>query len=1036
MSIHQSNGTTQRERLQPALLPDFFLVDERTAEDYILFVQKLSQYVKYYDENNTEDGSWTAFFESESTSVIISIAHWNIDFLQNKYRTAEKEIDLSTNRDHQIQILKYYFLECTEKLISISKKIQGLDDQITAKENLIGSLLIVVSQLQNITADINIKSSETNFEIRNFLKNPFYTRKLHQFFGFLSSWKEFAKSAVDRQLSSYDSHHPHYALFLSFLKLLDLAKDQLNTFTKKHLDFYYKDVILTEHKSAQPDMVYLTIEPQKTATFLLPANTLFPAGKNTAGENKYYGSINDQVINQIRLHQFSSMYAESEKFYKSENLIKINGTGESFDVFRRDRQACREDILIASPLLFLQSGTRTVYLRFNHQNFSHSDFEFYITGEEKIIQLKNTFTEKKTGSSSDLFIKIEIPDTEKAIIPFDPEIHSEIKIKTVFPVLQIIPKHKNSINSVHEIDLEIQVENFTTYEIESDFGSIDPAKPFYPFSEFPKNGNGFTLKSGEFFMKNNAVAHFVAETDKDINPSLWLNDKVKVYQQDNTGKEDHSETFSAVTNHFLVSNYSFSENSSSEKLRIELFHPDYSGEKYLQDFVAASKIIADGSTGALPYKPRIKSFIFNYSAKEKINLASDSDFQTEIFIGQPFGYQKIVSGNLKFSKVDNFHGFIYLAFGSSRPKDSLSFLIQLEEGTANPQLPPAKIEWEFLSENKWEKFAANSFADETHSITQSGIASFTVPDFNAKNTLLAENLFWIRISVSDVRAVCRFLGIHHQAVKTKLIDFEKKGSVFTEITPKGTISKSYKAVNGIKKINQPYSSFGGRVQEKDENLYTRTSERLKHKNRAVTSWDYEHILLQHFPEIYRVKTLTHYRYDTEISSVSAGFVTIIPVAKLSSNEVIHWRPLLSLNKMLQIKDFLAEITSPHARIIVKPPQAERVQLNFKVKYHQNAGTDSTVYKQELIKTINEFLSPWAFDHQDTDFAQNIEFSSLIKLIDNQYYVEYLTDFSVTQYVLDENYEVKGNPVKNADKVSPRTDFTLFIPTENHQILEI
>lgn len=1036
MSIHQGNGITHGERLNPALLPDFFLVDERTPEDYILFVQKLSRYVKFYDENNIEEGNWSTFFENESTSVIISIAKWNIDVLQNEYRTAEKEIELSTNPANQLQILKDYFIDFTEKLIKISKKINGLDNQISIKENLIGSLLIIVNQLQNITNEINIKSTETNFEIKNFLKNPFYTRKLQQFFGLLSSWRKYAESAVEFQLNNYDSHHPHYALFLSFLKLMDVAKDKLNEFTKNHLDFYYKDVIRTENQSAKPDFVFLTVEPQKNSKFLLPKNTIFPAGKNTSGEKKYYASISDQVINQIILKQFSSFYLEDEKFYKSENLIAKNGKGESFDIFRTESVECRQEILIASPLLFLQTGERTIFLRFNKQNFKHDDFDFFITGEEKTLQLDNLYTEKKSDNSNETFIKIVISDTEKAIVPFDQKIHADLKVNTIFPVLKIVPKNKNIIISVSEIDLEVSVQKFTSFTIDSDFGSINSKKPFYPFSEFPKNGNGITISSNEFFMKKNAVAKFVAETDKDSEPLVWLNDRVKIFQQDDNGRENHSDSFSATTNHFEIKDYNFKEIGSSEKLRIELNHSDYSAEKYMQDYVLASKTIAAGTTAVLPYKPRIKDFTFNYSAKEIIDLKTNSGSPTEVFTAQPFGYRKIVNEILKFAKLADLEGFIYLGFENTVPKDSLSFLLQLEEGTANPHLPPAKINWEFLSQNKWEKFSENTFADETYALTQSGIVAITVPEFNPENTVNSEKLFWIRISVSDIRAVCRILGVHHQAFKAVLTDFENKGTVFTEVTPKETISKSYKVINGIKKIVQPYSSFGGRLKEQDKTLYTRTSERLRHKNRAITSWDYEHILLQEFPEIYRVKTLNHYRYDSELSNVSAGFVTIIPVAKSSATENINWKPLLSINKMQQIKEFLQKMSSPHARINVKPPRAERVELNFKVKFHKNPGTDSTIYKKELMKTINEFLSPWAFDLEETNFAQNIEFSSLIKLIDNQYYVDYITDFTVVQSILDENYQVKGNPIKNLNKVSPQTDFSLFIPTETHQIQEI
>ncbi|MCW3162450.1 hypothetical protein [Chryseobacterium oryctis] len=1090
MSIHQGSGTTQNERLNPALLPDFFLLDERKEEDFILFVQKLSKYVDFYGEYNIKEGDWSDFFESESTSIIISIALWNVDTLQSNYESVKKEVQLNANPVDQKEILTRYFSAIANSFKDLADKVDSLDDSIIAKESLNGSIQIIQNQLKSIIDTEIIPSSDMVQLIQSYI----YVKKVQQLFGLLSSWRKYAESAIDDQLNNYDKHHPHYALFLTFLKLLSFAKEKLNEFTKKHLDFYYKDVIRTENQAAKPDQVYLIIEPYKIDPFLLAKNTVFLAGKNTEGEKKYYASTTDQAINQIKLKNFSSYHLENNQYFKVSDLIPLNGAGDSFDAFRANKEEFKEGILIASPLFFLQSGERNIFLRFNNQNIDQNQFDFYITGEKKVIEITTKSFEKKNSNSSEKYIKLTIPDTEKAIVPYDSKKHPEIVVSTQFPVLKIVPKNKNVISSVSEINIEVKVNNFKSYTLESDSGNIDIKKPFYPFSEFPKNGNGFMVSSNEFFMKKETVAEFIAEMDTgfdfieylgtsnilsegnitskkksveqkkiadnitDMGYSMdfnelgvyyeptysligkynWLNDKVKTFLLDKGKRIHYSDELSTIINNFSVKEYNFKDVATQHKIRIELNYPNYAGEKYMEDYITASTLIANQETGTFPYKPRIVEFTFNYHVQEILNPLSNADSDTELYIIQPFGYKRIQNEFLKFSTLNNLEGFMYLGFEKANPKDSFSFLIQLEEGTANPQLPPAIIKWEYLSLNQWESFEDNTIADETYSFTQSGIVAVNIPDFSATtNTLFAPDLFWIRVSVSNIQAVCRILGIHAQAVKAVLTDFEQKGTVYTEITPKETISKSFKVISGVKKIKQPYASFGGRTYEEDQNLYLRTSERLRHKNRAITSWDYEHILLQEFPDIYRVKTLNHYRYDSaQISNVSAGYVTIIPVAKSSPTENINWKPLLSLNKMQVIKEFLEKISSPHVRFNVKPPKAEKVEVSFNVKFHKKEGMDTRIYVQELIKTINSFLSPWAYDLEDADFAQSIEFSTMIKLIDNQYYVDYITDFTVTQYILDENYNIKGNPIKNLSKITPQTDFTLFVPTETHNIHEI
>ena len=43
--------------------------------------------------------------------------------------------------------------------------------------------------------------------------------------------------------------------------------------------------------------------------------------------------------------------------------------------------------------------------------------------------------------------------------------------------------------------------------------------------------------------------------------------------------------------------------------------------------------------------------------------------------------------------------------------------------------------------------------------------------------------------------------------------------------------------------------------ERAEAFYGRVSERLRHKQRALTQWDYERIVLERFPEVYKAKCI-------------------------------------------------------------------------------------------------------------------------------------------------------------------------------------
>ena len=74
--------------------------------------------------------------------------------------------------------------------------------------------------------------------------------------------------------------------------------------------------------------------------------------------------------------------------------------------------------------------------------------------------------------------------------------------------------------------------------------------------------------------------------------------------------------------------------------------------------------------------------------------------------------------------------------------------------------------------------------------------------------------------------------------------------------PAGTISETTTPIPGLGEIDQIGYSFGGRPVEDRKSLFTRASERLRHKQRAVSPWDYERLVLEAFPNVRRMPSST------------------------------------------------------------------------------------------------------------------------------------------------------------------------------------
>jgi Baseplate J-like protein len=1020
ISIHEGMGTTQAARFLEALKPDYFLVDERKEIEFIAFAQKIATHIKFYNETNVEDGNWSNFFKWESTAILVQLYLWDVKKEQENYKTAKANLKTTTVVADQKTILLNYFENIKIQFLDFDRKINFLDPIILAKETLQGTQKYFGDKFKNLK-DIIVQNDNPLSLVSSFQ----FDKAVQQLFGLMHNWKQISGESIANQLENYSGHKPHFTLYLSFLKLLGVAQNQLNEFTKRHLDFYYKDILQIQPANAKPDQVHIVLESAPNQAVLIPKGSVFPAGKNTLGKNKYYASTADQAINNGTLHSFLSNHKTATNPWKQADFIKTNGTNKPFNVFSDSGTDVETGLLIASPLFFLSGGSRVIVLKINDENFDLSFYKFFITGEKKVVEIT-------TVSTDEGYIILEILPSEKKIIAHDTKLHASINVKTDFPVLKIVSENGAKQIDIANLEITVSVSGFKNFIVGTDTGLVDSNKSFKPFGEFPKNGNSFVIGCNEFFIKKNAWMYLNIDPDfpsdlelqtEKLNDGLWTDIQTFNYQFTNTNPILEYQEKDTLPDNLSTTGY----------LKIILNDPKFIDEKFLDKFIADSK-----AGFALSVAPTINSISLGYSVSDTyINGISNNP--VEVYHILPFGYKKDQQFDSKFPHDAPNGGVIYLGFENVISRNGLSFLVQLAEGTANPRQETATITWSFLNQNTWTIIDIHDIGDETNGLTQSGLVQLTIPEFStSETTILEKSLFWLKITVDRTDAICHFIGVHAQALKAVLTDFDEIGSVFDENTPKETISKLNEPIAFIKKVTQPYTSFGGRKPEDDLLLYQRSSERLRHKKRAITSWDYERLILEEFPEVYRVKCLNHYRYNaTTISNVSVGYVTLIPIAKSNDYQnPISWKPLLPLGTMKKIQQIIAKIASPHARIIVKTPTLEKIKVTFNVKYHDIPGADTRLYASELKKIINAYLSPWAFENVEVVFVNAIEVSALIQLIDNQNFVDYITDFKVDQIILNDSNDLPKTTFLNVKKIIPMTDFTLFVPNESHSILEI
>ncbi|TPG45287.1 baseplate J/gp47 family protein [Flavobacterium pectinovorum] len=464
------------------------------------------------------------------------------------------------------------------------------------------------------------------------------------------------------------------------------------------------------------------------------------------------------------------------------------------------------------------------------------------------------------------------------------------------------------------------------------------------------------------------------------------------------------------------------------------------------------------------YTPFAEAISLNYTAEETTNFThqTEAEYETErikLFHEAPFGQSEehsylkklaqqkaILDANIAITSrlLPDYcnGGEFYIGLDEAETAQQVALLFQILEGSENPLVDSftgkQKVQWSVLCDNQWKNIENDLLANSIDNFLKSGILKFTIPKQATKtNTLFPDNLIWIKAKMHKAYdAVCKVIDIKTQVVAAEFYNDENELSHLEKGLPAKTISKLINRITQVKSVSQPFNSFNGKPQESDDTYYKRVSERLRHKNRAITLWDYEHLILQEFTEVFRVKCLNHTNNETN-SFLSPGDVTLIVVPDIINKNVFDiYEPRVSTATLNKIQIYINNLNSMHVDAVVINPEYEKVIVKSSVKFYPEY--DENFYKKQLNEDISKFLSPWAFDtSQDILFGIELHRSTVIDYIEKLYYVDYLAELEMAK--LDDITEPE-NPndavyaaLKFLPIVSPSNPKRILVSVKNHII---
>lgn len=924
-------------------------------------------------------------------------------------------------------------------------------------------------------------------------------------------YKSMKKQVTDliSQFEQDSNLTPHLTLFVCFLKLLDFSKKAFNSLTKRHLDFYYNEILQIEKNDAQPDKAYVIFELAKKAIQeRIPGGTLLDGDKDANGKRRIYKTDEGFIANQAKVVQIKSFLNDGKKrelkmasvANSADGLVdKLPAEsnywwpfGYNADETVSDKSVYKElpkaklGFSVASSLFDLKEGERTVTVKIDFiknstqklQNVSAADIEnnikVFCSGEKE--WLSGIVLKCVRNDESQLELSFTLSKDFPAVVPYDKNILLQT-FQTGFPVVRFMIEGEKyydiyealSEKLVKNIEISVDVKGVKSIQIENDSSTLNAEKPYYPFTAQPIRGSNFYIKCPEMFSKKwqnaditinwkntpasiaDLYSGYIIQPNQNIsltqfealkNSSIVRSDayftadtallEKEVWYEKGNDIELFKKEENGYKTQFSIFNTS-NESGTGEAIRVTL------NQSLLQDVYPKLYTLALSSnpnSGKLipnePYIPLAEDIELSYSAKETAYsyLTKDASGEASKSKGVQFYHEDIFGQYEKevetksIVPVHQNGGELYIGL-EAMPQTTVSLLIQMLEGSENPLVDTFDekefIEWHILSGNTWTDLSKNLLKNETRKFLESGIVQFKIPkDLNTSHTRLTNGLVWIRArSRRSYDAVCKIQGLYTQAVLATFVDQDNDLAHLNNGLEANTISKLITRVPQVKSVSQPYNSFDGKYKEADTEFYRRVSERLRHKHRAITQWDYESLVLQEFPEVFKVKCLNH---TSENSYMAPGHVTLMVVPNIKNKNAFDvYQPRVSRASLNKIQNYVNELNTMHVKAQVINPNYQEAKVQTTVKFFEEY--DEVFYMKQLDEDIKKYISPWAFtDTKNIDFNVELNVNQLINYLEQLYYVDYIDEIKI----LVNNTVQK----KSLIEVDPKS---ILVSAKQHQI---
>lgn len=792
------------------------------------------------------------------------------------------------------------------------------------------------------------------------------------------------------------------------------------------------------------------------SNILEPKTKLHEAYPATLGEKKQHSPFSKNVINQSEIGILISSPALILEKGKQNIQISFKITPSSYD---QSKNMFDELLLQELKQQNKDNNDSEKSRQKIVSQFFNDAFLIYISGVEgwKQVNYSKTRINKENNS---LDFEIPLPGEKNTLIPFNNKIHKG-EFDTDWPCIKLMLNNdaqyypykilKNIV--IEDINIKTLVSEVRDLILSNSAGNIETSIPFMPFGPAPVVGNYLRIQNPLILQKNlthlemkitwsglpqlrngftNYYQAYPQSTDNKIFKAVITQSKNKLRSTGKT-KQQEIELFE------MDGEYLSNEKKITLKTDDYIFSPENMGSKNELDekssqlyMVLSSPETAFGhqiftetyakaalkmsrrkkTTGLLPrqpYIPVIERLEVSYTntAREIMLRKLDENVTDIKFLHlYPFGHIQVYPGPVKsqsflFPQIEH-KGNLLIGLKNVKAAEIVSIGFDLVPAVyVHTVINVPEVQWEYLLNNEWEPLHGLVLEDTTSGLFHSGIVKIELPkSIQFENSRLPKGKFWIRAvfdGPEDVRSKIKNIFPHAVSL-TSHSTFESKTQY-----PAANETIQKLTITGRKELSKLLGPFALELNERvetDDNFYSRVSDQLRHKNRVVSNWDVERIILDRFKQIDKVRAYGRSSHPKELVKGSNLQIVLIPKNKLKGETRIR-STKVSYSTLIEVQKYISQFVSPHVKVEVSNPVYEQLKIRCKVKFNdsQKSGYLKNTLNSELISYLspdieNEFI--------EKGFDESISKTEILNFIESRPYVEFVTGFSVLQLV-----EVQG-----------------------------